>query len=302
MGRIGAKMSWTDLKAQLLVPAHNELGEGPVWDDQKHELLWLDIKRCCIWAYHHLTGGRIVIDLGQNIGSMAQRTAGGMILAMTTGIFLIDAGGDLQKLPDPVISPRARFNDGKCDPRGRFWAGTMNLFPGENHLGSLYCILPDRRAKCLLSGVSISNGLAFSADMSACFYIDTPSGKIDAFDIIELPDGFPDLINRRTIINVDVNHLGYPDGMTIDDQGFLWVAHWGSGVIGRYDPVSGEISGKVSIPVKAATSCCFGGSGRRTLYITSSREGMSPDEEINAGNLFSVHLPVAGAPSYRFGG
>jgi len=289
-------------KAEQLVSCRNELGEGPVWDDLKQELLWLDIKRCSIWAYNQTNGSRLLLDIAQNIGSMAQREAGGMILALTTGIYLLSDNGEFEKLSTPVPSPRVRFNDGKCDPKGRFWAGTLNLFPGEDGIAELYCVLPNLKTKLLLSGITISNGLAFSADMKTFFYIDTPTGKIDAFDIAECIDGFPELKNRRTAVVVDTGRYGFPDGMTIDDEGYLWVAHWGSGMVGRYDPSNGELTGQVFIPVKAATSCCFGGKDRKTLYITSAREGMHPGEENYAGNVYSVLLPVSGAPSWRFGG
>ena len=197
-----------------------ELAEGPVWDREHGKLLWLDIKECRVW---HLDGSgkpEVLCEMAQNIGCMAPRETGGMILGLAAGIYLTGPEDEFERLEAPGLYPRVRFNDGKCDAEGRFWAGTINLFPGETGISQLYCVLPDRRVCRILDGVTNSNGLAFSADGRTLYYIDTPTRRVDAFDIRTNGDGTPMLTNRRTVVRIEKNDV-WPDGMTIDAEGHL---------------------------------------------------------------------------------
>ena len=278
-----------------------ELAEGPVWDRERGELLWLDIKGCRVWHVDGSGEPEVLCEMAQNIGCMALREGGGMILGLAAGLYLTGPGGEFQRLEAPELSPRVRFNDGKCDAEGRFWAGTINLFPGESGLARLYCVMPDRSVHCVLDGVTNSNGLAFSADGRTLYYIDTPTRRVDAFDILNEPDGVPELKNRRTVVRIEEEDV-WPDGMTIDAEGRLWIALWGTGKVGCYDPATGAPLGEVRAPVRAVSSCCFGGDDLRTLYVTTAREGMLPGEANLAGDVYRARLPVSGAPSHRFRG
>ena len=277
-----------------------ELAEGPVWDERKQRLLWVDIKRNQVLTRED-SDTRILCNLAQNIGCMALRRNGGMILGLTSGIYLLDPDGKYERLEVPELSPRVRFNDGKCDPQGRFWAGTIHLFPEESGIAALYCVLPDGRIRRVLDGVSNSNGLAFADGGQTLYYIDTPTRRVDAFDVETGGDGFPILKNRRTVIRVP-DDMGYPDGMTIDADGKLWIAHWGIGQVVCWDPRRGEALGLARVPVQAVSSCCFGGEDMKTLFITTAREDMAASEAERAGNIYSARLDVSGADSYRFMG
>ena len=278
-----------------------ELAEGPVWNRERGELLWLDIKGCRVWRLDGAGSPEVLCEMAQNIGCMALRGGEGMILGLAAGIYLSGPAGEFDRLEVPGLSPRVRFNDGKCDAEGRFWAGTINLFPGENGISQLYCVLPDRRVCRVLDGVTNSNGLAFSADGSTLYYIDTPTRRVDAFDIRTAGDGMPELANRRTVVRIEEDDV-WPDGMTIDEEEHLWIALWGAGKVGCYDPATGAPLAEVRVPVRAVSSCCFGGDDMRTLYITTAREGMLPGEADLAGNVYCARLPVSGAPSHRFKG
>lgn len=285
------------LDGKCYAQSHCELAEGPIWDDQQKELLWLDIKQCKVLRLGKDGSGETVQELTQYIGCMALRQNGGMILGLATGIYLLGKEGEYRKLEVPGLSERVRFNDGKCDGKGRFWAGTINIFPGETGIARLYCVLPNQRVFPILDGVSNSNGLVFSDDLKTLYYIDTPSRRVDAFDIQEDDQGVPSLHNRRTVVAFTD---GWPDGMTMDKNGFLWVALWGTGAVFSFDPRNGRCMGSVRIPVKAVSSCCFGGEDMRTLFITTAREGMSEKEEKDAGNVFFARMNVPGVKSHRF--
>lgn len=288
------------IKAECFSRSLCELAEGPLWNEQKQVLHWVDIKRNCVLEQaspEHAP--EIIFDMGQNIGCMALREKGGMILGMAGGLYLYGDDGEYVKLDVPELGPCVRFNDGKCDARGRFWAGTINLFPGEEGISALYCVLPDLRVKKILDGVTNSNGLAFSDDLRTLYYIDTPTRRVDAFDISECSDGFPCLSNRRTVIRF-ADGFGWPDGMTIDCNGHLWIALWDSRRVYCFDPSSGEVLGWAETPVRAVSSCCFGGKNKDHLYITTAREGLSPEEESFAGNVYFAKTDSVGTPSYRF--
>lgn len=290
------------INAELFSDCRCELAEGPVWDEAEQRLLWLDIKRNRVHSQPlNADTCDTIFDMGQNIGCMALRKNRGMILGMTSGIYLTDSCLGYKKLAIPTPSIRTRFNDGKCDRDGRFWAGTINLFPNETGISSLYCVLPDHRVKRMLDGVTNSNGLAFSEDMRTLYYIDTPTKNVDAFDVTIGADGFPVLSSRRTVVRIG-DDLGWPDGMTIDTVGRLWVALWGSGMVGCFSPESGDLLGGVSVPVQAVSSCCFGGSDMRTLFVTTAREGLLPEETERAGNVYCARLDIPGVYSHRFNG
>jgi sugar lactone lactonase YvrE len=194
--------------------------------------------------------------------------------------------------------PALRFNEGKCDTSGRFWAGTMayDETPGA---GALYRLDPDGRASLMLIGVTISNGLAWSLDGRTMYYIDSPTRRIDAFSFTPETGEISD---RRPVITIP-GELGVPDGMTIDAEGGLWVALWGGAAVHRY--LDGRLAEVIRLPVSQPTSCAFGGSDLDELYVTSAREGLSFEQreaQQLAGAVFRVRPGVRGLPAAVFGG
>jgi sugar lactone lactonase YvrE len=278
------------LDAEIVLDAHAELGEGPAWEAANRKLVWVDIKASHVHRFDPATGEDQTLDVGQHVGAAVPRADGGLLLALRDG-FARFAGGAVSSIAQVEADrPENRMNDGKCDPRGRFWAGTMadDERPG---VGTLYR-LDERGVTPMVTGVTISNGLAWSADERTMYYIDTPTGGVDAFDYD--PDT-GSISDRRRVVTIPEGN-GTPDGMTLDDEGCLWVALWGGWGVHRYLP-DGSLDTVVPLPVKQVTSCAFGGEGRDELYITSAAIGLSPEERAaqpHAGALFRCRPGVAG--------
>ena len=195
-------------------------------------------------------------------------------------------------------NPDNRFNDGKCDPAGRFWAGTMET---PTQKGALFRLDRDLSVRRMLGGVGCSNGIAWSFDNKTMYYIDTNTSKIDAFQY-DITTG--EISNRRTAVAIPES-LGSPDGMTMDAKGNLWVAHWDGWCVCCWDPNTGHLTRKVALPVSRPTSCAFGGPGFATLYITSAAFGLDPTALKNqpgAGGIFCFDPGVPGRPAMSFEG
>jgi sugar lactone lactonase YvrE len=291
------------LKLETVCPVVCRLGEGPVWDDREHVIRWVDIVNGHIHRWDPDSRSHQRLDLGVMAGVIAMRTNGHLIAGLRSGIAFVDAStGEIQRLHAPESHlPGNRFNDGKCDPAGRFWAGTMPL-SADRPTGSLYMIDADGSIRRMISGVTISNGLTWDSDKGRMYHIDTPTYEVAAFDY-DKATGF--ISNRRTAIDVPRSE-GAPDGMTIDAEGMLWIAHWGGRRLTRWDPVKGKRLDEISIPVSNVTSCTFGGADMRDLYITTAREGLTPKElasQPQAGMLFVVrNSPWQGLTADRFRG
>ena len=202
-------------------------------------------------------------------------------------------------MPNPLTEPSLRFNDGKCDPAGRFWVGTFDL-EQKPHAGTLYRLDPDGSLHVMLRGITNSNGIAWSLDKKLMYYIDTPTLTVQAFDYDHATGA---IANPRVIIRIPEG-AGFPDGMTIDAEGKLWVALWGGGAVHRYHPATGALLQAVAVPAPYTSSCAFGGPDLKTLYITTARGGLSPEqlEEFpESGNVFAVEPGVAGVPALFYG-
>jgi sugar lactone lactonase YvrE len=197
--------------------------------------------------------------------------------------------------------PGNRFNDGKCDPAGRFWAGTMRIAEDQVGAGSLYCLDRDLTVRKMWEGITIANGIAWSSDAKTMYYIDTPTCAVAAFDY-DLATG--SIANRREIIRTP-KEAGFPDGMTIDAEGMLWVAYWQGWRVVRWDPSTGEMLATVELPVERVTAPWFGGPNLDELYITTARIGLSDEARAQqplAGSLFRARVGVAGLPAFEFAG
>ncbi len=281
-------------QADILIDRKHLLGEGPVWDANANTLHYVDIMANKLHTLNMTDNSERSIGLAQNIGCFALRESGGYIMGLAAGVYLRNAEGtQVQKLAMPDFDPLVRANDGKCDPSGRFWCGTSDQLDGALK-GELYVITPDGRCACLLKELACANGLAFHGDQ--VYFIDSPKRRVERYTFDEETLTLRDM---RIAVTIDES-CGVPDGMTIDEDGMLWVAHWGGGFVGRYDPANGTLLDKVVVPASQSSSCCFGGSDMQTLFITSA--GIGRDDEPHGGKIFAVHLPYRGVPSYRFHG
>jgi len=277
------------------------LGEGPLWDAERSTICWLDVIAGVIHQYNTGSHHHKMIPVGQMIGCICLAGNGKFIAGLKNGIAIIDEEtGAIEMLAHPERHlPGNRFNDGRCDPAGRFWAGTMALSEEEG-AGNLYMIDHEGIVSKKIEGVTISNGLAWSADHKTLYYIDTPTQKVVAYDF-NVTNGH--ISNKRVIIQIPEQE-GSPDGMTIDTDGMLWVAHWGGWQISRWDPNSGRQLDKIKLPVSKVTSCTFGGESLGDLYITSASIDLT-EEELNqqplAGSLFVIkNCGYKGRSAYEY--
>ena len=283
------------MNAELVLDARALIGECPVWDARTGVLLWVDIPAGLVHRFEPETGLDVATEVGQAVGAVALRSQGGLLLALRESFAVLDGEGAVRCVArlDQADS-RLRLNDGRCDGRGRFWAGTVR----DDHatgVSALYRLDPDHGLYRMLDGVTISNGLDWSPDCGTLYYADSATGAVDTFDY-DLERG---LLGRRTRLIQLPPELGIPDGLTVDAEGFLWIAVFGGGQVRRYAP-DGRLDGVVELPVRWVTSCGFGGADLDRLYITSGRELDS--EAPLAGGLFRSEPGVQGRPQHAFGG
>jgi sugar lactone lactonase YvrE len=277
----------------LVLAAEARLGEGPVWDPRSSTLRWVDIERGQVHRFDPASGVDTFFEVGEDVGTVAVRAAGGLVLATASGLYTcLDDGGRRALLHEVGTDPPGgRFNDGKADPWGRFWAGTYLSKPHGG--GALYRLDPDHSLHRMVTGVTCSNGIGWSPDGTTMYYIDTPTGGVDAFDH---DPSSGEVTNRRRLVDVD---RGQPDGMTVDADGCLWVALWNGWGVRRYAP-DGRLLATVEVPAQQVTSCAFAGS---TLYVTTARTGLRDfDDQPLAGALFALSPGVAGLPPGEWAG
>jgi len=286
---------------ELVIDHRCLLGEGPVWDMNRKSICWVDILRGEIHEYSPSDETHKTIYAGQMIGAVAICKNGHFIAALKEGFGFIDRISGAVKMisnPEPHL-PGNRFNDGKCDPAGRFWAGTMS-HTDEPEKGSLYLLDKDLAVTQKLENISISNGLAWSPGHDTFYYIDSPTKKVAAFNY----DKTSGEIKNKSYVIQFLKDEGTPDGMTIDSEGMLWIAHWDGWKISRWNPATGEKIKSIPLPVSRVTSCCFGGKNLADLYITSARTGLSDDQlkkEPLAGSLFVIkNVGFQGFPAFEF--
>jgi len=284
---------------QCVADIHAVLGEGPVWVAREAALYWLDIKGRKVFRLDN--DGRLTEwPTPIRVGSMAPRRNGGFVAGTDGGIAIIDpAAGAFELVANPEERlPDNRFNDGKVDRRGRFWAGTMDDAE-RSATGALYCIKQGLQWEVVDRDYKVTNGPAFSPDGKTMYHNDSARQVTYAFDL----DPAGEASNRRVFLQFGPGD-GYPDGMTVDAEGCLWIAFWDGWCIRRYSP-DGAWLETVKMPVQRPTSCTFGGRDLDRLYVTSA--SIDLDEaalkmQPNAGGLFMFTPGVRGLNDVPYDG
>jgi sugar lactone lactonase YvrE len=275
------------------------LGEGPLW--HAGQMLCLDIEGMVLVAVEG-NCAHVMRDFGFRVTAIASRLAGGLVLASERGVFVTNGmDGPLTLIADPESGDcRTRFNEGKCDAAGRFWAGTMG-FNGEPGLGSLYRINPDGAWERVLFPTTISNGIGWSPDGETFYFIDSVTGTVTAFDFSSDSGA---LSSARTVVTIPAEE-GIPDGLAVDSRGHIWIALWDGSRVVCHDPTTGAQCDEIRLPVSRVTSCSFGGEHLDELYITTARIGLDAEalsRQPLAGSLFKSRPGVCGSPVHGFAG
>jgi sugar lactone lactonase YvrE len=288
-------------EVRCVLPARALLGEGPLWDPEDRLLYWVDIKGRAVHRFDPVTGRDARWAVPDVVGSLARREAGGLVLALRTGFHFLDLDtGSLTPVAQPEPDrPENRFNDGKPDRRGRFWAGSMHD-PETRPTGALYRLDPDGACHRMVDGVVCSNALCWSPDGRTMYHADTLRRIVWAWD--SDPDR-GEIANRRVFVELAPDE-GAPDGATVDAEGFVWLAHWDGSRLTRHDP-SGRVERVVRLPVQHPTCPAFGGPDLDVLYVTSASIGLSAEAlaaQPCAGGILALDPGVRGLPEARFRG
>lgn len=278
-----------------------ELGECPVWSVREQVLYWSDILAGRLHRFDPASGVSSFLQLPEELGCFGLRQQGGFIVALRSGIYLLDAEGTLGPClaRNPSAIDLSRFNDGRVDPWGRFWAGTL-WQPRDYNGGLLMCVDARHHARVMAGDVMVSNGLAFSPDRAWMYHSDTPNHVLYRYPL----DAYGEPGLREVVRRFERGSGGRPDGAAFDSQGCYWSAQFDGGRVLRMAP-DGEVLAQIDVPTRWPTMVAFGGSDLRTLYITSSRENRSADE-LEAyplsGCLFATRVDVAGCSEPLFAG
>ena len=284
-----------------VLDAQAGLAEGPHWWAEKGVFLWVDIEASRVGLFDPVARSNRFLDLPSHVGAVVPTTAGDLVAATAQGFVRLDPdSGVVTALhaPDPGRSEH-RFNDGKCDPWGRFWAGTMayDFSPGA---GSLWRLNNDFSCSLQWQELTISNGLAWSLDRRFLYLIDSPTLTVMAFPLTST-GGLAD--HPTTCITIPAEWDALPDGMCIDAEGKLWIALFGGSAVTRWDPQDGRLMQTVELPCCQVTSCCFGGPDLDQLLITTARRGLDAQalgDQPLAGGLFQLSLGMKGCRSEMF--
>ena len=290
------------LRAELVLDARAMTGEGPLWDPRQEALWWVDIPAGALHRYDPSTGVDDVRELDRPLGCLGLGKDGGLVLGLRDGFGILVSGrGELDSFVPLAEEPEGnRLNEGRVDPRGRFWAGSMAL-DHTPRAGSLYRLESrdgSHLATRVLDGLSIANGLDWSDDCRRLYYIDSPTQRVDVFDF-EPAGG--NLSGRRVLFEIPEPE-GLPDGMVMDADGCLWVALFGAGLVRRYR-LDGAVDLEVEVETSLTTSMGFGGPDLRDLYITTARHRLTPEQaaaQPRAGGLFVCRPGPQGRPPNLF--
>lgn len=291
-------MTIKNLKAELVVQLRCDVGEGPVWDERDETLYFVDVSPGIVYHFNPSTSTLDSHSVGQEVGAAVPSDDGGLIVAARDGIYTMSKDGVVEPFLDVESDrPQIRMNDAKVDPAGRLWAGTM-AFDFAAGVANLYRI-EGSTVDLVIGDLTISNGLGWSPDGSVMYFIDSATYRVDMFDF-DVKSGR--VSNRRAFVQ-GAPETGMPDGLTVDAEGNVWVAHFGTGDVKAYAP-DGTPVARVQLPVSQVTSCTFGGANYDTLYITTAAYELGEEDlaaQPLAGSVFSCVTGTRGLRPTPFG-
>jgi len=282
-------------ESKLVLKSFCQLGEGSFWDSKRKKLWFVDIERGEVHHFIPKSGQSGFFKTGQKVGTLVPSfEKDEMVLGLQDGIYKSDLRGtQIQKIAViQKMNSNQRLNDGKCDPNGLFWVGSLNMGPKSKD-SHLFHLDESEKVVVKLDSVSISNGIVWSKDKKKMYYIDTPTRTIQSFDFDMITS---EISNRRVVVHTP-DSLGWPDGMAIDDNDNLWIGMWGGFCVSIWSPKTGKMVGRVNVAAKNVTSCAFGGDNEKTLYITTAREGLKKEELEKyplSGCLFKSEVGISG--------
>lgn len=289
------------LQAELEYKIEAKLGEGAIWNTNTQELYWVDIEGKKLHTYNPETQQNTTSNTPSRIGTVVPTIKKDtVVVALQDGIYFMNTKtGDLKLLSDVEQQLTSnRFNDGKCDPSGRLWVGSVAL-DETTGAANLYMVDALGNAELKKDSVTISNGIVWTKNKKTMYYIDTPTAEIKAYDY---EDTTGEISNERVAVKVP-NSLGFPDGMTIDENDHLWVAMWNGNAVICFDPKTGKVISKIEVPAHNVTSCAFGGKNFDILYITTASVDMTTEEHKKsplAGSIFKAKPNVKGLKATNF--
>ena len=291
----------TEFTAELEYEIPAKLGEGAFWDHQQEILYWVDIEEKTLNIYSPETKKNKVIPMPAPIGTVVpSEEENEVIVALNDGVYVVNVVTEkiIRLAPVEDTNLGTRLNDGKCDPNGNLWEGSMD-YSQTNPGGSLYKVSANGETHKMLGNITISNGIVWSKDGKTMYYIDTPTAHIRAFDFDKKTNT---ISNERIVVTVPKEE-GFPDGMAIDENNTLWVGLWNGNSVANYDPKTGKLISKIKVPAHNVTSCAFGGKDLDILYITTASLDMTDEEKQqypSAGSLFKIKLNTKGVRSTFF--
>jgi len=282
-----------DMKAELLYSSQCILGESPLWHPERKCCFWVDIENGVLYEYNWVQRTTRNWKFIYRLTLVLQGEGNKLILALDSKIARFDLETEqMVWLVDVEMDSRARCNDGACDTQGRLWVGTMNL-DHKKEAGALYCVGADLTVQKKIDKTTISNGIVWSLDNKRLYYIDSPTQSVQSY-IFEEKTG--EIVFEKNVISIP-EKMGSPDGMSIDEEGMLWIAHWGGFGLYRWNPRNGELMSKIELPVPQVSSCTFVGDNLEYLLITTASENMK-EEELKkypeSGDIFCIKTDVKG--------
>lgn len=278
---------------EKLTNIYGQLLEGCIWDELSERLYFVDIEFRKIYCFRPDCAILSEIEMKSYVSDLVLKPDGALIAALPDGLYHVDFDSQMtEKIMDSCLPEGMRYNDGKCDPDGRLWLGSMAIVQDEHapHAGALFCI-EENKIRTIYSGYTIPNGLAWSEKGPYFYHVDTATEKVDRYRITEQGE----LAEKSTAIDLR-EEAGSPDGMCMDSHGNLWIAMWGGCQVICADPVTGEIKKRLFVPDANVSCCCFGGKNRDQLFITTAR-----DENGNGGEVYVEDVQVTGGKVYRYG-